>query len=144
MGGAYGPVIPGPTGGDLVRIFSYQFPYFIRVQAPQTQTNYRIRLRYTCLSEGWGRAWVSHSNDTHHVQFPCDNASGGSSDTLLESNFRYIDLPGIFTPSINPEIRITPTDAPLVMDRFGFIPLGTFANQSLEKREKAVDDLFLN
>ncbi|MEI4605766.1 insecticidal delta-endotoxin Cry8Ea1 family protein [Bacillus cereus] len=143
-GGTSDSVIPGPTGGNLVRMFDSLFPYFIRVQAPQTQTNYRIRLRYACLSGGWGKASVSHSNDTHYVEFPCDNASGGSSSTLLESNFRYIDLPGIFTPSINPEIRIKSSDVPLVMDKFEFIPLGTFTNQSLEKKEKAVNDLFLN
>ncbi|HHP1053809.1 hypothetical protein [Bacillus thuringiensis] len=63
---------------------------------------------------------------------------------MLESNFHYIELPGIFTPSINPEIRIATGDTPLVLDRFEFIPLGTFANQSLEKKEKAVNDLFIN
>lgn len=52
-------LMPGPTGGNLVSLASNLHPYFIRVQAPQIQTNYRIRLRYACLGEGWGRAWVS-------------------------------------------------------------------------------------
>ncbi|MBT2576149.1 pesticidal crystal protein [Bacillus sp. ISL-8] len=141
-------VIPGPTGGNLVRLSDRgDRGYSLRVQAPEISTSYRIRLRYACLATFGDAIFVEHSGSRHIVSFfDCSNAPGRPSNTLLESDFRYIDVPGIFTPSINPEIRFISRsfDGPNALDKIEFIPLNTFANQSLEKREKAVNDLFIN
>ncbi|PHD59073.1 pesticidal crystal protein [Bacillus toyonensis] len=118
-----GVVIPGPTGGNLVNPGASPAIFSLRVQAPQIPTSYRIRLRYACLSRSPSRIWVHHSGNFHFVELPCNNVSGRPSNTLLESDFHYVDVPGVFSPSINPEILFQDHSFGTVLDKIEFIPI---------------------
>ncbi|MED3357749.1 insecticidal delta-endotoxin Cry8Ea1 family protein [Bacillus thuringiensis] len=144
-GGVINSVIPGPTGGNLVTIVPDPFSVFLRVQPPQIQTDYRIRLRFACVWPGTHHMWVNYGGISHPVQLLCNNPSSGRpSNNLLESDFGYVFVPGTFSPSINPEIRFSAISNTPVLDKIEFIPLDMYNDLFLVDREKTVNDLFIN
>ncbi|MED3539380.1 insecticidal delta-endotoxin Cry8Ea1 family protein [Bacillus toyonensis] len=143
-GGVTGSVIPGPTGGSLVTIPSNPWSVSLRVQAPQIQTNYRIRLRFACVWPGAHHMWVTYGGISHPVQLCNNPSSGRPSNNLLESDFGYVVVPGTFSPSINPEIRFSAISNAPVLDKIEFIPLDIYNEHFVEERAKTINDLFIN
>lgn len=133
-------VIPGPgsTGGNLVRLNS-NGRFDLQVQLPTIQTNYRIRLRYACVSQG--SINIVFSGASHPSILP---VTAQSLDNLQYNDFGYFDVVGTFVSSLGNviSIRNSAPNANVVIDKIEFIPVGIFATQSLEKAEKAVNDLF--
>ncbi|MDY7965621.1 insecticidal delta-endotoxin Cry8Ea1 family protein [Bacillus thuringiensis] len=121
-GGLAGSVLRGPTGGNLVHSSGGNFVLRIGVQASQLPTSYRIRLRYACTGGSSINASLSHSGNTYSFPLNCTNASGRPSNTLLESDFRYVDVPGVFSPSGNAEIFFSSFHH-ILLDKIEFIPI---------------------
>ncbi|WP_286676729.1 insecticidal delta-endotoxin Cry8Ea1 family protein [Bacillus mycoides] len=121
---------PGSTGGNLVRLHN-QGRFQIQMNFPTPQTNYRIRIRYASIG-----------SRVLHVQFsganhgPTIAPTTVSLDNLRYENFAYIDVIGTFIPALGNYVTIVnPNPGDVVIDKIEFIPIGTFANQSLGETE---------
>ncbi|MCU5600785.1 MULTISPECIES: insecticidal delta-endotoxin Cry8Ea1 family protein [Bacillus cereus group] len=131
-----GKVIAGPghTGGDLIQLPN-NARLKIRLTPTSTSNNYRVRVRYsstelgTLRAERWSPSSIVSNNFTY--------LSTGSLDT-----FGYLEtLTTTFNQSGVEIIIQNLSSTLLIIDKIEFIPVGTLANQSLEK---VVNDLFIN
>ncbi|QWH75467.1 hypothetical protein EXW59_00900 (plasmid) [Bacillus mycoides] len=143
-------VIPGPgsTGGYLVGL-GINGRLNIQFKFTNTQTEYRVRIRYAATAIN--TLYFSFSDYNRDIAL---NSTGALSlNNLRNENFAYFEVPGgIFRPALGNTLMISnwTTVAPrLVIDKIEFIPINATtaryeSKQELEKAIKVVNNLFIN
>ncbi|MEJ9127443.1 insecticidal delta-endotoxin Cry8Ea1 family protein [Bacillus cereus] len=123
---------PGSTGGDLVKL-NANGRFDIQVQLQTPQTNYRIRLRYAAVSTS--SINITFSGAAHPSTLP---STTSSLNNLQYEHFGYLNVVGTFIPSLGNMLSIinTSSNSNVVIDKIEFIPVGTFANHSLEATQE--------
>ncbi|MGQ3740716.1 delta endotoxin C-terminal domain-containing protein [Bacillus sp. Fil] len=123
---------PGSTGGDLVRL-NANGRFDIQVQLQTPQANYRTRLRYAAVSTG--SINITFSGAAHPSTLP---STTSSLNNLQYEHFGYFNVVGTFIPSLGNMLSIIniSSNSNVVIDKVEFIPVGNFANQSLEATQE--------
>ncbi|KAB2419679.1 MULTISPECIES: delta endotoxin C-terminal domain-containing protein [Bacillus cereus group] len=123
---------PGSTGGDLVKL-NANGRFDIQVQFQPPQTNYRIRLRYAAVSTS--SINITFSGAAHPSTLP---STTSSLNNLQYEHFGYFNVVGTFIPSLGNMLSIIniSSNSNVVIDKIEFIPVGTFANHSLEATQE--------